>query len=138
LRSTESAQPVALTAKLFDTLLYLIEHRGRLVEKQALLEAVWPNVIVEEANLAQTISMLRRALGEDSRVHEYIATIPGRGYQFVAAVEIAGPESAGAADPGPTGGRAYPGWSRLAYGLIALVAVAVGCERRAIGFQQRG
>jgi TolB-like protein/DNA-binding winged helix-turn-helix (wHTH) protein/Flp pilus assembly protein TadD len=125
LRSTESAQSVSLTAKLFDTLLYLIEHRGQLVEKQALLEAVWPNVIVEEANLAQTISMLRRALGEDSRVHEYIATIPGRGYQFVAAVELVGPESAAGAVAGRTAGRPHTGWSRLAYGLVALVVVAV-------------
>jgi len=95
LRSTENAEPVALTAKPFDTLLYLIEHRGRLVEKQTLLEAVWPNVIVAEANLPQTISMLRRALGDHSQVHEYIATIAGRGYQFVASVEVVGPELAG-------------------------------------------
>ncbi len=94
LRSTESAQPVALTGKLFDVLVYLIEHRGHLVEKRELLEAVWPNVIVEEANLPQTISMLRRALGENSRAHEYIATISGRGYQFVAAVEVVGVEKA--------------------------------------------
>ena len=93
LRSTESARQVALTGKLFDVLVYLIEHRGRLVEKRELLEAAWPNVIVEEANLPQTISMLRRALGEDSRAHEYIATISGRGYQFVAAVETVGLES---------------------------------------------
>jgi len=92
LRSTENAEPVALTAKPFDTLLYLIEHRGHLVEKQTLLDAVWPNVIVGEANLPQTISMLRRALGDHSPVHEYIATIPGRGYQFVASVEVVGPE----------------------------------------------
>jgi DNA-binding winged helix-turn-helix (wHTH) protein/Tol biopolymer transport system component len=93
LRSIATAEPVALTAKLFDLLVYLIEHRGRLVEKQELLDAVWPNVIVEEANLPQTISVLRRALGEDPRAHEYIATIPGRGYQFVATVEIAEPQS---------------------------------------------
>jgi eukaryotic-like serine/threonine-protein kinase len=97
LRSTESAQPVALTGKLFDVLVYLIEHRGHLIEKRELLEAVWPNVIVEEANLPQSISMLRRALGEDSRAHEYIATISGRGYQFVAAVDVVGPEPVGGA-----------------------------------------
>jgi Tol biopolymer transport system component/DNA-binding winged helix-turn-helix (wHTH) protein len=92
LRSTENAEPVVLTAKPFDTLLYLIEHRGRLVEKQTLLEAVWPNVIVDEANLPKTISTLRRVLGDHSPLHEYIATIAGRGYQFVASVEIVGPE----------------------------------------------
>src|SRR3970040_2502329 len=94
LRSTESAQPVALTAKLFDLLVYLIEHRGQLIEKRELLAAVWPHVVVEEANLPQAISMLRRALGEDSREREYIATISGRGYQFVAAVEVVRPEGA--------------------------------------------
>ena len=88
MRSTENAQPVSLTAKLFDTLFYLIEHRGQLVEKRELLEAVWPNVVVEEANLTQTISVLRRALGEDPPAYEYIATIAGRGYQFIAPVEI--------------------------------------------------
>jgi eukaryotic-like serine/threonine-protein kinase len=92
LRAIATAEPVALTAKLFDVLVYLIEHRGHLVEKQELLDAVWPNVIVEEANLPQTISVLRRALGEDRRSHEYIATIPGRGYQFVAAVDIVEPQ----------------------------------------------
>lgn len=92
LRSIATAKPVALTAKSFDVLVYLIEHRGHLIEKQELLDAVWPNVIVEEANLPQTISVLRRALGEDRKAHEYIATIPGRGYQFVAAVEIAEPQ----------------------------------------------
>ena len=81
---------MALTAKLFDTLFYLVEHRGQLVEKRELLAAVWPNVVVEEANLTQTISMLRRALGEDPRAHVYIATIAGRGYQFIAPVESLG------------------------------------------------
>jgi DNA-binding winged helix-turn-helix (wHTH) protein/Tol biopolymer transport system component len=113
LRSTKSAQPVALTAKLFDVLVYLIEHRGHLIEKRELLDAVWPNVVVEEANLPQAISMLRRALGEDSREREYIATISGRGYQFVAAVEVVQREAAdgavakinggGAAEPDRTG-----------------------------------
>ena len=104
LRSTESAQPVALTAKLFDLLVYLIEHRGQLIEKRELLEAVWPNVVVEEANLPQAISMLRRALGEDSREREYIATISGRGYQFVAAVEVVQPEAADGAAAKINGG----------------------------------
>ena len=97
LRFTESGEPVALTGKLFDVLIYLIEHRGHLIEKRELLDAVWPNVIVEEANLPQTISMLRRALGEHSRAQEYIATISGRGYQFVATVDVVGPEPVGGA-----------------------------------------
>ena len=88
LRRADSGQTVSLTGKVFDALRYLVEHRGRLVEKHALLEAVWPGVVVEEANLAQTISVLRRALGEDPQAPRYVATISGRGYQFVADVEV--------------------------------------------------
>jgi eukaryotic-like serine/threonine-protein kinase len=134
LRTIATAEPVALTAKLFDVLVYLIEHRGHLIEKQELLDAVWPNVIVEEANLPQTISVLRRALGEDRRAHEYIATIPGRGYQFVAAVDIVEPQlgtiasepSAGPALPRTSGelegsprGAATRATSQRAYLLVA-------------------
>ena len=88
LRSTDDGRAIALTAKAFDTLLQLVEHGGRLVEKQTLIDAVWPNVVVEEGNLKQTISVLRRALGDDRQTPKYIATISGRGYQFIAAVEI--------------------------------------------------
>ena len=53
-------QPASLTVKVFDLLLYLVEHHGELVEKSELLQAVWPNVVVEENNLNQNISVLRR------------------------------------------------------------------------------
>jgi DNA-binding winged helix-turn-helix (wHTH) protein len=88
LRSVEDGCPICLTGKVFDTLLCLVERRGRVVEKRTLLDTVWPNVIVEESNLKQTISMLRRALGDDRETPSYIATISGRGYQFIADVEI--------------------------------------------------
>jgi DNA-binding winged helix-turn-helix (wHTH) protein/TolB-like protein/tetratricopeptide (TPR) repeat protein len=102
LRSTEPDRAVALSGKPFDTLLYLVEHRGRLVGKRELLEAVWPSVVVEEANLAQTISVLRRALEDDARAHVYIATIAGRGYQFIAPVEVVASELFGSASAAPT------------------------------------
>jgi TolB-like protein/DNA-binding winged helix-turn-helix (wHTH) protein/Tfp pilus assembly protein PilF len=79
-------QPVALTSKAFDTLLVLIQNRDRVLEKDALLKAIWPTSFVEEANLAQNISAVRKALGEIPGEHRYIATIPGRGYRFVADV----------------------------------------------------
>jgi len=79
-------QPVPLTAKAFDTLLVLIRNRDRVLEKDALLKEIWPNSFVEEANLAQHVSALRKALGEIPGEHRYIATIPGRGYRFVADV----------------------------------------------------
>lgn len=82
--------PVPLTPKAFDTLLYLVEHHGAAVTKEELLSAVWPDTVVEESNLSQNIYTLRRALGEERGEHRYIATLPGRGYQFVAPVTVSG------------------------------------------------
>ena len=84
--SRSSGQPVQVTGKIFDTLLYLVEHAGELLDKRTLLEALWPQVVVEEANLTQTIHTLRRLLGERPGEHRYIVTVPGRGYRFVADV----------------------------------------------------
>jgi DNA-binding winged helix-turn-helix (wHTH) protein/Tol biopolymer transport system component len=75
--------PVSLTPKAFDVLSYLVLNPGRVVTKEELLKAIWPNSFVEEGNLAQYISALRKALGDKSRL---IATVPGRGYQFVTQV----------------------------------------------------
>jgi DNA-binding winged helix-turn-helix (wHTH) protein/TolB-like protein len=80
------AQPVALTSKVFETLLVLVEHRAEVVSKEQLMAALWPDVSVEENNLTQHISMLRKALGERAGEHRYIVTVPGRGYSFVAGV----------------------------------------------------
>ena len=77
---------VALKAKAFDTLLYLVENSGRVVERDELLAAVWPDTVVEENNLTQHISSLRRLFGEKPDEHRFIATVAGRGYMFVADV----------------------------------------------------
>jgi Tol biopolymer transport system component/DNA-binding winged helix-turn-helix (wHTH) protein len=77
---------VPLKPKAFDTLLVLVEGHGRIVEKDELMRRVWPDTAVEEGNLSFNISSLRKALGDDPRRHEYIVTIPGEGYQFVAGV----------------------------------------------------
>ena len=74
---------VALSSRAFDTLLVLIENRGETLSKTELLEAVWPGVIVEENNLNQAISSIRRALGGQGARNPFIQTIPGRGYCFV-------------------------------------------------------
>ena len=78
--------PVSLTPKVFDLLLYLVQNRGKLLAKDELMTAVWPDTIVEESNLTQNISILRRALGDAKGDNAFIATIPGRGYKFVAEV----------------------------------------------------
>src|SRR5215510_16417169 len=77
---------VPLTPKAFDLLLTLVEGHGHLLEKEELLKKVWPDTIVEEANLASNISQLRKALGEGENGHRYIETAPKRGYRFVAEV----------------------------------------------------
>ncbi len=79
-------QPVALTAKAFDTLLCLIRDRDRIVGKDELLARVWPGRVVEENNLAQAVSTLRRALAGGSGGPSPIVTVPGRGYRFVAEI----------------------------------------------------
>ena len=78
--------PVPLTAKAFDTLVYLIEHRDHVVSRDELLGAVWAGRVVEENTLTQAIAALRRALGTQAGEHTFIVTVPGRGYRFVADV----------------------------------------------------
>ena len=119
--------PVALTPKVFDLLLYLAHHAGTVVGKDELLSAVWPDTIVEENNLSQNISILRRALGEKRGEHQFIATIPGSGYKFVA--EVSKSESAieprETIDPETNGNASTAGrriWSIL-IGLAAAVLI---------------
>jgi adenylate cyclase len=79
--------PVPLTPKVFDTLLHLLQRSGTALSKDELMRAIWPDTVVEENNLNQNISVLRRVLGDGRSEHRYIATVPGRGYQFVAEVK---------------------------------------------------
>src|SRR5215467_6434036 len=78
--------PVPLTPRAFDTLLYMVEHHDSVMDKERIMEAVWPDSIVEENNLAQAIWKLRQVFGETPGSHSYIVTVPGRGYRFVAEV----------------------------------------------------
>jgi len=76
-----------LSSRAFDILLYLVERNGEVIEKDALLEAVWSDSFVEESNLAVHISALRRVLHEKKGEAKFIRTISGRGYSFVAPIE---------------------------------------------------
>src|SRR5262245_27756670 len=80
---------VPLQPKVFDLLLALVERHGRLLEKDELMRLVWPDTIVEEANLANNISLLRRALGEGENGRLCIETVPKLGYRFVSLVRAA-------------------------------------------------
>lgn len=82
-------EPVALTPKSFDILLALVENSGQVVEKDDLMKRVWPNTFVEEGNLTQNVSLLRKALGESANGPQFIETVPRRGYRFVAEVRPA-------------------------------------------------
>ena len=82
-------EPVPLTPKVFDILLALVEHGGHIVEKDDLMKRVWPDTFVEEGNLTQNVSLLRKALGENPGGPQFIETIARRGYRFVATVKKA-------------------------------------------------
>ena len=78
---------IPLTPKAFDLLLIFVENPGCLLEKEELMQQVWGDLFVEEANLARNVSSLRKALGENPKSPEYIVTVTGHGYRFVADVE---------------------------------------------------
>src|SRR3954447_26823214 len=87
-------EPVAITPKAFETLLVLAERHGHIVGKTELMELVWPEAHVEENNLAQNISILRKALGSQAAGRPYIETISRRGYRFTANVTPVEPQTA--------------------------------------------
>ncbi|MGH9828855.1 MAG: winged helix-turn-helix domain-containing protein, partial [Blastocatellia bacterium] len=90
---TQGGIAVPLPAKAFDILLILVQHAGTVVEKDDLMKHVWPDTIVEENNLTVAVSLLRKALNEIPNERRFIATVPGRGYQFVAEVTEQSPET---------------------------------------------
>jgi len=116
-------EPVALAGKPLDLLILLVGERGRTVERDELLSRIWPDVVVEEANLTQNVSVLRKALGEGPGQNEFIVTVPGRGYRFVAdltsPVEAREPQLPGASAPATAPPRRL---SRIA---IAVASVGV-------------
>lgn len=85
---TRDGARVPLTPRVFDTLLHLVARGGELVGKDELIAAVWPGRVVEDNNVDQSISTLRRVLGERPGEHRYILTVPKRGYRFIANVSL--------------------------------------------------
>lgn len=87
-RVWKSAAAVQMEPKAFRVLLFLLENRGRLIEKRELLDAVWKETFVTENALTREIAQLRKALGDNAREARYIETVPTKGYRFIADVEI--------------------------------------------------
>ena len=82
----KAQEAVTLTPKTYDALLVLVRNSGRMLSKEELMAALWPDSFVEESNLTQQVSMIRKALGESPGEDRYIVTVPGRGYRFAAQV----------------------------------------------------
>ena len=145
-------QPVSLTPKSFDLLVVLVENSGHLIEKGELMKRIWPDSFVEEANLSVNMSALRRALGEGPDEHQYVETVPRRGYRFLASVKerwdegaessarklseedsnsrlVAGrePQTSSRSLPAPSHARiSFPRWALVLAGLMLLSVLLLG------------
>ena len=122
----EGTRKVPLTPKAYQTLLVLVENRGRTLSKDELLQKVWPDAFVEEATLAQNIFTLRKHLRDDRETAQYIDTVPKKGYRFVAEVHEVVPEVKAVSlqvEPRPTLPR-----RKLVYAVViaGVLAIAVG------------
>jgi TolB-like protein/DNA-binding winged helix-turn-helix (wHTH) protein/tetratricopeptide (TPR) repeat protein len=138
---------LGLTSRQFDALLLFVENAGQLLDKDTLLRALWPALVVEENNLSQTVSSLRRSLGDEPPGKRYIQTVARRGFRFIAPVTIdppvAGPApptsslatggDEAAATPSQTTVAARRRWLRLAVACAsaAIAGAAVWGWRRA-------
>jgi DNA-binding winged helix-turn-helix (wHTH) protein/Tol biopolymer transport system component len=140
--SCPSGNLIALQSRVFATLRYLVERSGEIVEKSALMSAVWPSTVVAENNLNQCVSKLRKVLGEAAGDRQFILTVPGRGFKFVAPVRVVPrephslrvglaptppiPPAPVPAPPAPLGKPAdpptSPRWRWLAAGVLACLA----------------
>ena len=114
--------PVPLTPKVFDILLALVERGGHIVEKDDLMKRVWPDTFVEEGNLTQNVSLLRKALGENPGSPQFIETVARRGYRFVATVKAGGVNGLDGLDHDLTAG--VPGAPEPLKGAPSVPAVA--------------
>ncbi len=133
-RLLRNNQTVLLAPKAFDTLLLLVENSGHLLTKDELMKRLWPETFVEEANLAQNISAIRRALDEKNGGAQYIETVPKGGYRFVGKVSVSHPAATSAEParqsdetPGPQSPsvRSRDLRGRVVLGVAIVMALAV-------------
>jgi len=119
-----AGQVMPLTPKVFDTLLLFVENSNLLLTKDEMLGRLWPDSFVEESNLAQNVSMLRRALGEQADGKPYIETVPKRGYRFITEVRLCVEERRGELAFSPSGGEVAGEYERRASEAIELTPPA--------------
>jgi DNA-binding winged helix-turn-helix (wHTH) protein/Tol biopolymer transport system component len=128
-------EPIAIKAKALDTLVLLVQHAGRLLEKEELMNRLWPDTAVEEANLTQNVFEVRKALGEKPGEQRFIATVARRGYRFVAEVRAIGDEALARDDlavgdrhsEAPLAGRKrFAGRTVIYVGAAAIVLLLLG------------
>ena len=133
-----NGQPVPLKPKVIDTLLLLVENSGRVLEKDELIEKLWPDTFVDEANLTQNIYVLRKALTTGADSTSYIETIPRRGYRFTGDVrKIPAGTSVVEAETGTTRmTHTGPRWMWVAVG-VALVAILGALAFRLLASRSR-
>ena len=131
----DTGEAIPLTARVFETLVCLVERAGETLDKDVLLRLIWPGVIVEENSLTQNVSTLRQVLGETRGENRYIATVARRGYRFVAKVtrrdEFEPVEAARSAAVAPV--TTPSGWSlgrfrvvSLGFGALLVLILALG------------
>jgi DNA-binding winged helix-turn-helix (wHTH) protein/TolB-like protein/Tfp pilus assembly protein PilF len=111
-RLLRGGAPVSLTPKVFETLLVLVEHHGQSLSRSELIARIWPETSVGEHNLNQSVAVLRKVLDDDPRQPDYIATLPGRGYSFIAEVSHTEVHRVGSGNQPsqlPANGKADPG-----------------------------
>ena len=90
-RLSQAGRVIALTPKVFDTLVLLVERAGHVVSKEELMKALWPRGYVEESNLTKHVWLIRRALGDGEDIPRFIETVPKVGYRFIAPVATVSP-----------------------------------------------
>jgi DNA-binding winged helix-turn-helix (wHTH) protein/tetratricopeptide (TPR) repeat protein len=133
-RLLRDEEPVALSPKVFELLLALVERPGKLLAKDDLLQILWPDVAVEENNLTHAMAKLRRALGDDIRERRFIVTVPGQGYRFVAEVRAL-PSDGGAVGRSEPRHESVPGSTRVSRLLVLpLRILRAGSEHDFLAF----
>lgn len=125
-RLLRDGEVVKLTPKAFETLFVLVQQRGKTIDKDELLKTVWAGTIVEENNLNQSITALRKSLGDSRQESQYIATIPGVGYRFVADVKEVHEEELAGVEPAPIKTERRPMFRYALLLLVPLVLAVVG------------